>query len=76
MRFVVTPMHEELWLVRQDGTDLYCYSTEDEALAAALALANRATTAGAAASVMIIPRRRDLTVDAEFEPGRGRFTGM
>jgi hypothetical protein len=73
-RFVVTQDDEELWSVRQDGADLYCYPTEDEARSAALALASQATEAGAAASVVIVPRRPEMTVDAAFK--RSPFTGM
>jgi triosephosphate isomerase len=75
-RFLVMQEHEDLWWVRHNETNLYSYATEEEARAAALALANHATRSGAAATVVIVPPKTDLRVELEFTQAKRRFTGM
>lgn len=75
-RYVVVQEHEESWCVRHDGADLYRYPTQDEAQGAALALANDAMQRGAAATVVILPGKPDLSVKVERTDKARRYSGM
>ena len=73
-RYVVTQEGEELWWVSHRNEKLYCYSSQDEARLAALALARDAAHGGASASVVIVPPSCDVEVE-DIRPVR-RVIGM
>lgn len=75
-RFAVTQEDEEFWWVSHDGVNLYCYPNEEDARAAALALANFATASGAAAMVLIVPSEKVAGVQIGCTRATRRYTGM
>jgi Asp/Glu/hydantoin racemase len=56
-RVVVTRTEDDTWLVSHDGRSISVHSTEEQALAAAFALASERKRQGVEAVVVVAPER-------------------